>query len=304
MSGTGLVQDFDNVLLAVGPFEVFWFGLSYTVGFAVLSLWLVARRNRFGVSASHAVESAIVVIVFALAGARLFDVAVYEWDWYRQRLDQIINVAAGGLATPGLLGGMLLGAMVAAMRTRTRPSVLLDELAVPACIVFGLGSVGWLIAGGDIGAPTSLPWGVVVPGVEGTRHPLAAYDALANLALAPVLALLLDRHPAGTGLVAGAFGLGHGALGAVVDLFSDHRAGSLGLGLELWINLGVAVLGAVVVALRWRSSPGPIPFPVVTGPPPLRITLLVMVLLVPLAIPAGSTHDFAAQLRRAAVPSR
>jgi phosphatidylglycerol---prolipoprotein diacylglyceryl transferase len=302
MSGTGFVQDFDNVLLAVGPFEIYWYGFAYTVGFAVLSLWLVGRRNRFGVSASHAVEAAIIVIFFALAGARLFDVAVYEWGWYRTRLDQIINLALGGLAIPGMLVGMALGAWVAAMQTRTRAPVLLDEIAVPACIVFALAYLARLVTGGDIGTPTGLPWGVEMPGIDGLRHPAGAYGALANLALAPMLALLLHRRPAGTGLTVGAFALGHGAIGVVAGLFRADPSVLLGLGLEQWIDLGAAMLGTTVVVRRWRSGAGPIPFPVVTGPPPLRLALLVMLLMVPLVMPSGTTQDHGQPQDRVAPP--
>jgi hypothetical protein len=91
-------------------------------------------------------------------------------------------------------------------RLRRKPFlVAADELTVPAAFLMGIGRIGNFIEGGVIGSVTAMPWGVIFPGVEGPRHPVALYDGAKNLLLVPVLILILRRWPAGRGVATGAF---------------------------------------------------------------------------------------------------
>ena len=104
-----------------------------------------------------------------------------------------------------------------------------------------------------------MPWGVSFPGVEGFRHPVALYDGLKNLALVPLLVVVLRRWPAGEGIATGCFLLGYGGLRFFIDFFRDYESVLLGLGPGQWFNLAMAATGAVMLLSVRRSADVSVP---------------------------------------------
>jgi phosphatidylglycerol:prolipoprotein diacylglycerol transferase len=288
----GLTFTIDPVLARIGDFDLYWYGFAYTFGFAGLWLWLELQRKQFGWSARRSSEACMIFIIAIMLGGRLFEVVVYEWDWYRERPEQILMFWKGGMATHGLLLGSVTGAAIIAAWTRTPLLRLLDMLSVPAAFIFGVGRIGNFIEGGVIGTRTSVPWGINFPGIDGFRHPVALYDGLKNLALVPVLIALLHRWPAGTGVATGAFLLGYGGLRFIVDQFRDYESVLLGLGPGQWFNLAMAVAGVVMLVLASRRSSEISAGTAPCAPPveeaayarPLRIAVLIILILFPLCI--------------------
>jgi phosphatidylglycerol:prolipoprotein diacylglycerol transferase len=171
--GNGFVFFVDPVMLRIGQFDVYWYGFFYTLGFGILWLWLWLARRQLDWTARQVSEACIIFIITVLASGRLFEVIIYEWDWYGQHIEQIPMFWKGGMATHGLLLGSIIGAVIIAAWTETPLLRLLDVLSVAAVFIFGVGRIGNFIEGGVIGTPTDLPWGVKIPGVVGFRHPVA-----------------------------------------------------------------------------------------------------------------------------------
>lgn len=287
----GLTFTIDPVLGQIGNIDLYWYGFAYTFGFAGLWLWLELQRRQLGWSARRASEACVIFIVATLLGGRFFEVAVYEWDWYRERPEQILMFWKGGMATHGLLLGSVFGAAIIAAWTGTPLLRLLDMLSVPAAFIFGMGRIGNFIEGGVIGTATTVPWGVNLPGVEGFRHPVSLYDGLKNLVLVPLLVFVLRRWPAGSGVATGSFLLGYGGLRFLVDQFRDYESVLLGLGPGQWFNLAMAAAGIGILRACARKSTLPGAAPVAGFPkePPysraLRISVLAALILFPLCIP-------------------
>jgi phosphatidylglycerol:prolipoprotein diacylglycerol transferase len=84
--------------MRIGGLDLYWYGFAYTFGFAGLWLWLELQRREFGWSARRSSEACFIFIVATLLGGRFFDIIVYEWDWYRERPEQIIMFWKGGMA--------------------------------------------------------------------------------------------------------------------------------------------------------------------------------------------------------------
>ena len=101
----GFVHNIDPVMFTIAGFDVYWYGFAYSFGFAFMVLWLWWRRESLGWTAAQVVNISIVFVVLILAGGRIFEVIVYEWDWYRDHLGQIPMLWKGGMATHGLLAG-------------------------------------------------------------------------------------------------------------------------------------------------------------------------------------------------------
>ena len=87
---SGLTFTIDPVMMSIGGVDLYWYGFAYTFGFAGLWLWLEVQRRQLGWDAGRSSEACFIFILAILLGGRLFEVAVYEWDWYRERLEQII----------------------------------------------------------------------------------------------------------------------------------------------------------------------------------------------------------------------
>jgi phosphatidylglycerol:prolipoprotein diacylglycerol transferase len=297
----GYVHNIDPVMFTVAGFRVWWYGFAYTFGFAFMVWWLWRKRDDLGWSPSQVVNLGIVFVVLILAGGRIFDVIVYEWEWYRGHLAQIPQIWVGGMASHGLLAGSVLAAAVAALVTGTPLLKLLDILTVAAAFIFGVGRIGNFIEGGVIGTVTTMPWGVKLPDVEGFRHPVSLYDGAKNLALVPLLMWSLRRWPAGQGVATAIFLIGYGGLRYLVDQFRDYESSLGGLGPGQWFNIGMAVFGAVMLVWCLRRKPVTKSMHAAsrgTTPVVSAVVLLLLVLL-PLSIPTSWTTEYIA-LKRAA----
>jgi phosphatidylglycerol:prolipoprotein diacylglycerol transferase len=292
----GFVVDFDPVAFRVGGFPVYWYGLAYTFGFTFLVWWLWRRRVVLGWGRNQVVDSSIIFVVLILAGGRLFEVIVYEWDWYRAHPDEIAMLWKGGMATHGLLLGSVIAAVIASRRTGTPLLRLLDTLTVAAAFIFGVGRIGNFIEGGVIGTVTSLPWGVKLPDVEGFRHPVSLYDGMKNILLIPLLLAVLRRWPAGSGVATSVFLIGYGGLRFLVDQLRDYESALFGLGPGQWFNLLMAAIGIVFLVISLRRAGKPEVYAIVptdgNNVPILRIAILVLLVIFPLSIPNSWTTAY------------
>ncbi len=288
----GIVLAPNPVMLQIGSLPLYWYGFAYTAGFAVMWLWLAARRERLGWTAAHVVDACIVLVAGVIVGGRVLDVTLYEWEWYRSRAWEIPMLWEGGMSSHGVLLGAVVAAIVVARRAHTPVFVLLDELVCPGAIVMALGRIGNLIEGGVIGTPTDLPWGIAIAGVEGFRHPVALYDSLKNLALVPLLLAVMRRRPAGTGMATGVFSLGYGGLRFLADQFRDYESSLFGIGPGQWFNLAMTAIGVVLLVAR-RDSQAPQIEPLSSGPVlSWRKVLLIALMLAPLNIPTSWTTSY------------
>jgi phosphatidylglycerol:prolipoprotein diacylglycerol transferase len=297
----GFVHDIDPVMVSLGGFDIYWYGFAYTFGFAGMIFWFWLKRPLLGWTGRDVVVASILMMATILIGGRLFEIAVYEWDWYRAHPVDIPNLWKGGMASHGLLLGAVSGAAIVAWITRTPLLKLLDILTVAAAFLFGLGRIGNFIEGGVIGTVTTLPWGVKLPDVEGFRHPVSLYDGLKNLLLVPVLIGVLGRWPAGQGVATGVFLAGYGGLRFVVDQFRDYESALWGMGPGQWFNLIMLAAGLALLAAR-RIRPLPVveaPAPAPRNPSALAVVMLVVLLLVPLGIPTSWTAEYIHQKRSA-----
>ncbi len=87
----GFSFSIDPVLARLGAVNLYWYGFAYTFGFAGLWLWLELQRKHFSWSARRSSEECFIFIIAIMLTGRLFEVIVYEWDWYRERPEQIRN---------------------------------------------------------------------------------------------------------------------------------------------------------------------------------------------------------------------
>ncbi len=300
------VHALDPVLGQIGGVYLWWYGLSYSLGFLGLFAWLRASGRRLGLDSAAAVyELTTLVAGGILIGGRAVEVLVYEWPFFRGHLGHAVQYWRGGMASHGLLLGGCLGAWLFC-RWRRRPFLpVADALTIPGALLLALGRLGNFVDGQIVGSVTTVWWAVRFPDAEGFRHPVVLYEALKNLLLVPILLAGRSRRPP-PGQLLGRFVLWYGALRIPVDWFREYPTAVLGVGTGQWLNVATALIGAaLLVALRRpRGNPARAPAappspPAPPGAPARRLVgwrlALAALVLFPLVIPSDWTQDVPAR---------
>jgi phosphatidylglycerol:prolipoprotein diacylglycerol transferase len=286
------VHDIDPVLGRVGGLYLWWYGLSYTLGFLGVFTWLRRTRRRLGMSEGDVYLLSVLLAGGVLLGGRLIEVFFYEWSYYGRHPVHIPAVWLGGMSTHGILLGGVAGTWLYCRYTGRSFLAVADALAIPGAYIMGMGRIGNFIDGQIVGSPTDLPWGVAFPDAEGFRHPVVLYDGLKNLLLIPLL-LRIRRSDPPRGALLGHFVLWYGLLRVFVDLFREYRTDLFGFPPGQEFNLLLGVLGLVLV--RTARPPGTAtPTRPVRADWPVR-AVFGLLLLVPLTIPSDWTQDVPAR---------
>lgn len=101
------VHDLDPIIASVLGVHLWWYGLSYTLGFLNVHLFLRRQRARLGLSLAAVHDLTLWLAVGVLVGGRLV-VVNNEWMFYREHLSLIPAIWIGGLATHGLKNLLLI----------------------------------------------------------------------------------------------------------------------------------------------------------------------------------------------------
>ncbi len=251
------IHDIDPVIGTILGVHLWWYGLSYTLGFSNAHFFLKRRRLGLDLSQAAVYNLSLLLAFGVLLGGRIVEVVFYEWPFYSENLHLIPAFWLGGMASHGLLIGGLLAVWIFC-RSHDKPFLeIADALAIPAAFILGAGRIGNFIDGQILGSITDVPWAVKFPDAEGFRHPVVLYDGIKNLLIIPVLWFAARRRiPAG--LITGIFLFLYAFLRIPVDIFREYPTSLMGLATGQALNLMMSVmgLGLIVFVYRFRTSNG------------------------------------------------
>ncbi|MEO0729245.1 MAG: prolipoprotein diacylglyceryl transferase [Pseudomonadota bacterium] len=279
----------DPVALSLGPVEVKWYGLAYMAG--LLLGWLYIRHlvnrpelwpgNKAPFDTNKADDLLLFMTAGVIIGGRLGHVLFYQPSAYAADPISIFYIWQGGMAFHGALLGC--GAAAVAFARVNRVSVFstmdLCAAAVPIGLFFG--RIANFINGELYGRETTMPWGMVFPGVAGylnefsdeprlglgwdplaPRHPSQLYEAaLEGFVLFLVIRWLTHsqlglKRP---GQAVGLFLVGYGVARSFCELFRQpdpfHPLTSYGLTPGIVYSLPMIALGALFIWMARRQSP-------------------------------------------------
>ena len=249
------VHDIDPVIAEVGGACLWWYGLSYSLGFLELLFYLRRRRHEIGLTLNEVYSLTLLFMAGVLVGGRAVEVAFDEWPFYRDHVALIPAYWLGGMATHGLLAGAA-AAIWTFCRAYGHPiRGIADALVLPGAFFLGVGRIGNFIDGQIVGSVTDVWWAVQFPDAEGFRHPVVLYDGLKNLALIPLLIWIGRRRPI-PGARSAHFVFWYAFLRLFVDLFRDYPSHRLALGTGQTLNIVMAAIGVALIVrseLRWRG---------------------------------------------------
>lgn len=255
----------DPIAFAFGPIEVRWYALFIVLGIVLavaLAVWLA---NRSGLDGEILLDVAPVIVLAAIAGARLYYV-ILEWDRFQNDLMGALNIRSGGLS---IHGAIIVGGFTAWLLLRKQEGSWWQwfDCLVPALALGqAIGRWGNWANQEAFGTPTDLPWAVTIDparrpaGYEqySTFHPTFLYESIFSFIFCAVLVfLVLNQKKFGwyrTGMAFGIYLFGYGLVRLALE---SIRTDSLYIGplpAAYWLSYGLMAVGIVVVVMRYRSS--------------------------------------------------
>lgn len=271
-------------------FSIKWYGAIIAFGFVLAVLFGGRTAYKWKINLDKMVDILIFGTLFGILGARLYYVA-FEWDYYSQHLDQILNIRGGGLAIYGGIIFGILAAFVTAKIEKINFWNLLDMVGMSLLIGQGIGRWGNFANQEAFGSFTTKPWGMMSdtvlsyiqghPGEFGLEnmsssqiaayiaendlyvHPTFLYESLWCLLSFAVLYIILRKFRKFSGQLFLTYGVLYGLERAVVEglrtdsLYIGHT--SLRVSQVISICLaGVCFILLTVLLIKFTKNPKPI----------------------------------------------
>ena len=240
------IHNIDPIIGQIGELYLWWYGLSYSLGFLCLFLWLYNARDSLAINIRQVYDLTILIALGVLIGGRSVEVIFYEWAYYSTHSLHIFWVWLGGMSTHGILLGGTLAAWLFCRVNQKRFLPLADGLMIPSLFIMGVGRMGNFIDGQIVGAVTDVWWAVKFPDADGFRHPVVLYDGLKNLLLIPVLLLIRRKNPP-HGILLGTFLFGYGFFRIFIDFYREYRTELFGLPPGQEFNIAMSILGITLI---------------------------------------------------------
>ena len=77
-----LVHNIDPIIGQIGGMYLWWYGLSYSLGFLGLFCWIRTAHKSLGMSVEQVYDLTIRIALGVLIGGRTVEVIFYEWAYY------------------------------------------------------------------------------------------------------------------------------------------------------------------------------------------------------------------------------
>ncbi len=250
------------VLVEIGRFKLYSYGLMLALSFWVGILWAARRGSKRGVRPETIYDLSIILIVAAVLGSRALYIVTHRSD-YRSVID-VVALWQGGATFYGGFVLALAGAIVFLATKHVSFFLVADVCAPSIALGYGLTRIGCFLSGCCFGLPAGSGFGIVFPAhspagyvCPGTPlEPIQLYAALAGAGIAGVL-VLVERRSAFTGFLFGWLCIMSGVERFVEDLFRYYEP-SARLGASLTQSQATSIVlvatGIVLlVVLRARS---------------------------------------------------
>lgn len=112
------------------------YGLIIAIGIAMAMALVLHEVKRTGQRADDYIDFALIAVPACILGARIYYV-VFEWDYYREHLTEILNIRKGGLA---IYGAVIVGVICCVIFTKIR-HMSFFQMADTACLGLLVGQI-------------------------------------------------------------------------------------------------------------------------------------------------------------------
>jgi phosphatidylglycerol:prolipoprotein diacylglycerol transferase len=257
------------IALQLGPLPVYWYGIGYALGLAVVYQVLVRLARRAGENPEVVGNGMIVVAVAALIGGRAYHV-IDQWALYKDDLARIVLPPYTGLGVYGGIAAGLIAVIIYARRLRQPIWRWADIIAPSLFAMQAVARWGNFFNQELYGPPTTLPWGIPIECAhripdypcaafpfDTTRfQPLFLYESLSGV-LGAVFLIWLGyrfRDRLRPGDLALTFFVWYGLVRFALEMLRHDNWTFFGVPMAQIVSL-LFTLPAVAILL-WRHRPG------------------------------------------------
>jgi phosphatidylglycerol:prolipoprotein diacylglycerol transferase len=258
--------DISPVAIAVGSFEVHWYGLMYLLAFGA-GWWLGLLRTRRSGTQWRAAEISDLVFYFALGavlGGRIGYTLLYNFAAFTHDPLLLFRIWEGGMSYHGGMIGVFVAMWLYGRHTGRTFFQVTDYLAPLVPPGLAAGRMGNFINGELWGSPTDLPWGMVFPFVDNLpRHPSMLYEFILEGLVFFIILWVFSRKPRPTMAVSGLYLICYGVFRFAVEFVRvpDAHIGFLAMD---WVTMGhllsfpMIVIGVIFFIYAYRRTDGKI----------------------------------------------
>ena len=152
-------SNFLEIPMGDGTITIQFYGVIIAFGIILAALFGGRKAYTWKMSLDNMVDVLIYGIIGAVVGARLYYV-IFQWDYYKDNLGDIIKIWEGGLAIYGGIIGGILAAFLVCKKTGLNFIKLLDLIGMSLLIGQVIGRWGNFTNQEAFGTNTTLPWGM------------------------------------------------------------------------------------------------------------------------------------------------
>lgn len=252
----------------LGPIPLRAYALLIVAGI-IVAIWVGSKRYvARGGKPGTITDIAIWAVPFGIIGGRLYHV-ISDWQLYfgpdGRGWVAALRLWDGGLGIWGAIALGGLGAWIGARRAGIALPPVADAIAPGIALAQAIGRWGNYFNQELFGAPTQLPWGLIIDpanrpaGYEAyeTFHPTFLYESLWMLAVAGVLVWADRRFRMGHGRVFALYVLLYTAGRVWIEALRIDTANTiLGLRLNIWTSILVGLGALIYLIVSARLRPG------------------------------------------------
>ncbi len=180
----------DGIAFSIGSLDIMWYGVLIALAFAVGGYLALREVKRQHLDTDHLMNMLLIILPAAIIGARLYYVAM-SWDYYSQHPEMIIRTWEGGMAIHGGIIASMIGIIIYCKIKKLAIYPWFDLMAPFLALGQAIGRWGNFINQEAYGAPTDLPWAIMIDGVG--HHPTFLYESIWNVLVFISLKWMLSR---------------------------------------------------------------------------------------------------------------
>ncbi len=250
------------IAVTIGPVPIRWYGIMLTI--AVFAGYFLARHyfGKAGHNKAKFDNLFLPLVLIGLLGARLTNVFLFEWWYFKNHLSEIFNIWQGGLAFHGaiIFGGVYLWQWC--KKQSINFLSLLDILAPALTVGQAIGRFGNYFNQELFGLPTNLPWGIPIAedlrpsqfSIQEYFHPTFLYESI-GLIILTIILLLLGRRTKPAGSIFAYYLIGSGLLRFALEFIRvDEQLIVWGIRIGLLIGFITILVGLFLLLYRIYKS--------------------------------------------------
>lgn len=245
-------------LLKLGVITVYSYGVMVAIGFALSTVLIYYRANKFGIDKEKSVDLVVLILISGILGARLLYVLL-NFSFYRANPLEAIMLYKGGLVW---YGGFICALAITVLYTRLNKMklwLILDLIAPFAALAQAFGRIGCFLNGCCYGIKVApgTSFGVALPCESDPRIPVQLISAGVLFVIFALLIVWQNRRRF-AGEVALAYFLLYSAKRFIVEfLRGDNPKIFLGLTISQIISAAIfasAITVFIIKRKQWKKS--------------------------------------------------